>query len=196
MDPRNDGRGIDVTTQRNCLSAIRTKYPVVGHCTYPRRENEFGEQFGMCSSARLPSRLCTLERGGHRNREAPASECWWAMALSGAPERYAPVTSDAGLSLLTTQCRFFEGGPFPRILVPSSLVVTSAALTPGSLRLESDQEGRWPSSLTRPSAQFEIRDAPPGHTSRGETLQRYRPGRLVPNADSRPPGGSVSRRRS
>jgi hypothetical protein len=49
-----------------------------------------------------------------------------------------------------------------------------AALTPGSLRLESDQEGRWPSSLTRPSAQLGIRDAPPGHAFRGETLQRCR----------------------
>jgi hypothetical protein len=41
-------------------------------------------------AARLPSRLCTLERGGHRNREAPAPERWWAMALSGAPERDGP----------------------------------------------------------------------------------------------------------
>jgi len=57
-------------------------------------------------------------------------------------------------------------------------------LTPGSLRLESDQEGRWPSSLTRPSAQLGIRDAPPGHAFRGETLQRCRPGCAGPERGS------------
>lgn len=99
-------------------------------------------------SARLPSRRCTLERGGHRNREAPAPERWWAMAFSRALERDAPVISNAGLSLLTTQCRFFEGARGPRLLVPSSLVVTSAALAPGSLRLETTRRaGGHPRSL-------------------------------------------------
>jgi len=51
-------------------------------------KNEFDETRHV-QSALLPSRLCTFERGGHRNREAPAPERWWAMALSGAPERDA-----------------------------------------------------------------------------------------------------------
>ena len=93
------------------------------------------------------------------------------------PNETPPVTSDAGLSLLTTQCRFFEGCPWSPDPGPFEPGSDSAALTPASLRLESDEEDREPPSLTRPSAQLEIRGAPPGHTFRGGTLQRCRPGR-------------------
>lgn len=36
---------------------------------------------------RLPSRFCTPGHSGRPSREVPAPERWWAMALSGAPER-------------------------------------------------------------------------------------------------------------
>ena len=50
-----------------------------------------------------------------RSRDTPALGHRWVMALSGAPERTTLVTSIAGLSLQTTQCRLDRGwAPGPR----------------------------------------------------------------------------------
>lgn len=74
-----------------------------------------------------------------------------------------------------------------------------AALTPGSLRLEGDQEGRWPSQFTPTSAPpgFEMR-----HLVTPSGARRYSAvGLDAQISDEDPPspsgpGGSVSRRRS
>ena len=123
--------------------------PDIGHTACPRRNNEFGEQPARAVGALVFEALHARTRRSSQSRGSGARALVGDDSLRSARTRRPPVTSDAGLSLLTTQCRFFEGwSRGPRILVPSSLVVTSAALTPGSLRLESVCTARNPRCAT------------------------------------------------
>ena len=182
---RNDGRGLDVTTQRIVCPqfGLSIRLSDISHILDEKTSSVSNP---ACAVGALAFEvLHARTRRSSQSRGSGVRVLVGDGSLRSARTRRSrdlgrrPIPAAHPVPVLRGRARG------PRILVPSSLVVTSAALTPSSLRLESDQEGRWPSSLTRPSAQFGIRDAPPGHTSRGETLQRYRPGRLVPNADSR-----------
>jgi hypothetical protein len=51
------------------------------------------------------------------SRDTPVLERWWAAGLSGAPERPTLVTSNAALSLQTTQGVFIEGDPLVPVIL-------------------------------------------------------------------------------
>lgn len=114
------------------MSEMRTKCPNIGYYAYLRRETSSMSNPGTRSRRACFEALHARTRRSSQSR-GPAPERWWALALSGAPERDAPVTSNAGLSLLTAQCGLDDG-------------LTAAGERPGE---------PVASSLTRPSAQLE-----------------------------------------
>ncbi len=154
------------------MSELRTSCPRVGRYAYLRRETWFDEQ--PCTRSR---RACFEALHARTQRPSqsrgPAPERWWALALSGSARTRRPVTSNAGLSLLTAQCGLDAGltaaGERPR-----------APWLPRSLDHLSSSNRRCATSSRLP-----VRDA--------TALSALVAG---PERGPRPPSGSVSRRRS
>jgi hypothetical protein len=184
----------------NHLSEIRIICPKFGHIAYPRRGNEFGKQPGMCSrraclrgSARSNGAVITIAR----LRRPSVGGRWLSPER---PNETPPVTSDAGLSLLTTQCRFFEGDPWSPDPGPFEPGNDKCGLDAG-LTAAGERPG-GPVALLAHSTVCAARNprcASWSHLPGRDATALSARTRQMPNADSWPPGrpgGSVSRRPS
>jgi len=130
-------------------------------------------------------RTCRLPRGNSDAGDRPTS------AGSGRPRVHRGGATIPGRSRRAFVRPERQG--FPRC------ARRFVALTPGSLRLESHQEGRWPSSLNRPTAQRKSEMRHMVTPSGARCCSAVDRDVQVPSADPRPPprpSGSVSRRRS